>query len=218
LTANASRTEKKKLTVIGVIKDFHFRSFREPISPLIMLNNPYGGLIIRTNTTELADLLSSIEDKWKAFHVEEPFSYALLDELYNETYQAEQKMGTILKVFGLLTIFVACLGLFGLVTFTAEQRIKEIGIRKVLGADVTQIVSLLSRDLIILVSISFIIAFPLGYYFMDKWLQDFAYRIEIEWWVYVLAGMTTLLIAFSTMSFKTIKSAMANPVESLRSE
>lgn len=218
LTANVSSSEKRALTVIGVIKDFHFRSLREPISPLIMLNNPYGGLIIRTNTTEIADLLSSIDEKWKSFHVEEPFSYALLDELYNETYLAEQKMGTILKVFGLLTIFVACLGLFGLVTFTAEQRVKEIGIRKVLGADVAQIVSLLSKDLLILVSISFIIAFPLGYYLMDKWLQDFAYRIEIQWWVYALAGVTTLLIAFSTMSFKTIKYAMANPVDSLRSE
>lgn len=218
LTANVSDSEKRTLTIIGVIKDFHFRSLREPIAPLIMLNNPYGGLIIRTKTSEIADLLSSIEDKWKAFHVEEPFSYALLDELYNETYLTEQKMGTILKIFGLLTIFVACLGLFGLVTFTAEQRIKEIGIRKVLGANVAQIVSLLSRDLILLVSISFVIAFPLGYYLMDKWLQDFAYKIDIQWWVYALAGLTTLLIAFSTMSFKTIKSALANPVESLRSD
>ncbi|MDQ2656209.1 MAG: ABC transporter permease, partial [Bacteroidota bacterium] len=135
LTANVGNDEKRTLTVIGVIKDFHFRSLREPIDPLIMLNNPYGGLIIRTRTREIAGLLSSIENKWKAFHVEEPFSYALLDELYNETYLAEQKMGTILKIFGFLTIFVACLGLFGLVTFTTEQRVKEIGIRKVLGAN-----------------------------------------------------------------------------------
>ena len=183
-----------------------------------MVNNPYGGLIIRTKTREIADLLASMEEKWKAFQVEEPFSYALLDELYNETYLSEQKMGTILRVFGALTILVACLGLFGLVTFTAEQRVREIGIRKVLGAKVTEIVSLLSKDLIVLVAISFIIAFPLGYYLMDKWLQDFAYRIEIQWWVYALAALTTLLIAFFTMSFKTVRSALANPVESLRSE
>ena len=219
LTVNVGNNgEKRSLTVIGVIKDFHFRSLRETIAPLIMLNNPYGGLIIRTKTKEIAGLLSNIENKWKAFNVEEPFSYALLDELYNETYLAEQKMGNIMKIFGALTILVACLGLFGLVTFTAEQRVKEIGIRKVLGANVTEIVSMLSKDLIILVAISFIIAFPLGYYLMDKWLQDFAYKIDVQWWVYAVAGLTTLLIAFFTMSLKTIKSALANPVESLRSE
>lgn len=219
LTATMSNEgEKRSLTVIGVIKDFHFRSLRETIAPLIMLNNPYGGLIIRTETDEMAGLLSSIEKKWKAFDVEEPFSYALLDQLYNETYLAEQKMGKILKLFGALTIFVACLGLFGLVTFTAERRVKEIGIRKVLGANVTEIVSMLSKDLIILVSVSFVIAFPLGYYFMDKWLQDFAYKIDVQWWMYAVAGLITLLIAFFTMSFKTIRSALANPVESLRTE
>jgi putative ABC transport system permease protein len=209
---------KKSLTVIGVIKDFHFRSLRETIAPLIMLNNPYGGLIIRTKTSDIAGLLSAMENIWKAFDVEEPFAYALLDELYNETYLVEQKTGIIMKIFGGLTIFVACLGLFGLITFNAEQRVKEIGIRKVLGANVTEIVSLLSRDLILLVVLSFIFAFPLGYYFMDKWLQDFAYKIEIHWWMYALAATTTLLIAFFTMSFKTIRAALANPVESLRSE
>jgi putative ABC transport system permease protein len=206
------------LTIVGVIKDFHFRSLHEPIAPLMMLNNPYGGLIIKTKTAEMADLIASIHEKWKAFNVEEPFTYALLDELYNETYLAEQNMGTILKIFGLLTIFVACLGLFGLITFTAEQRVKEIGIRKVLGADVFQIMSILSKDLILLIIISFIIAFPLGFYLMDKWLQDFAYKIDIQWWVFIVAGLSTLLIALFTMSFKTIKSALANPVDSLRSE
>lgn len=218
LTENWGENGKRSLTVIGVIKDFHFRSLRETIEPLIMLNNPYGGLIIRTKTEETAALVSSLEKKWKSFDVEEPFSYALLNELYNESYLTEQKMGNIMKIFGALTIFVACLGLFGLVTFTAEQRVKEIGIRKVLGANVTEIVSLLSKDLIVLVSISFIIAFPVGYYLMDKWLQDFAYKIDVQWWVYVLAGLATLLIAFFTISFKTIKSALANPVDSLRSE
>lgn len=206
------------LTIVGVVKDFHFRSLHESIAPLMMLNNPYGGLIIKTKATEMADLIASINEKWKAFNVEEPFTYALLDELYNETYLDEQNMGTILKIFGLLTIFVACLGLFGLITFTAEQRVKEIGIRKVLGADVFQIVSILSKDLIILIIISFIIAFPLGFYLMDKWLQDFAYKIDIQWWVFIVAGLSTLLIALFTMSFKTVNSALANPVDSLRSE
>jgi len=206
------------LTIVGVIKDFHFRSLHEPIAPLMMLNNPYGGLIIKTKTAEMADLIESIQAKWQAFDVEEPFTYALLDELYNETYLAEQNMGSILKIFGFLTILVACLGLFGLVTFTAEQRVKEIGVRKVLGADVFQIVSILSKDLLLLVAISFIIAFPLGFYLMDKWLQGFAYKIDIQWWVYIVAGLSTLLIALFTVSFKTVKAALANPVESLRSE
>jgi putative ABC transport system permease protein len=219
LTVNTNdNVGTKRLTVIGVIKDFHFRSLRETIAPLIMLNNPYGGLIIKAETKEMANLISTINDKWKSFQVEEPLSCAPMDELYNETYVTEQKMGNILKIFGCLTIFVACLGLFGLVTFTAEQRIKEIGVRKVLGANVTQIVSLLSKDLIILVIISFIIAFPLGYYLMNMWLQDFAYKAEIQWWVFVVAGITTLLIAFFTMSFTTIKAALVNPVESLRAE
>ena len=219
LTANVGNHGKKRnLTVIGVIKDFHFRSLRESIAPLIMLNNPYGGLIIRTKTKEMRELLSRIETIWKGYHVAEPFSYALLNELYNETYLAEQKTGNIMKIFGGLTILVACLGLFGLVTFTAEQRVKEIGIRKVLGANVTEIVSMLSKDLLVLVVISFVIAFPLGYYLMDKWLQDFAYKIDVQWWMYGLAGATTVVIAFFTMSFKTIKAASANPIESLRSE
>lgn len=209
---------KKTLTVIGVVKDFHFRSLREAISPLIMLNNPYGGLIIKAKTKDMAALVSTFNDKWNAFHVEEPLSYAPLDELYNETYLAEQKMGTILRIFGVLTVFVACLGLFGLITFTAEQRIKEIGVRKVLGANVNQIVSLLSKDMIILVVVSFTIAFPLGYYLMNMWLQDFAYKVEIQWWVFALAGVTTMVIAFFTMSFTTIKAALVNPIESLRSE
>ncbi len=206
------------LTIVGVIKDFHFRSLHEPIAPLMMLDNPYGGLIIKTKTAEMADLIESIQAKWQAFDVEEPFTYGLLDELYNETYLAEQNMGSILKIFGALTILVACLGLFGLVTFTAEQRVKEIGVRKVLGADVFQIVSILSKDLMLLVVISFVIAFPLGFYLMDKWLQGFAYRIDIQWWAYLVAGLSTLLIALFTVSFKTVRAALANPVESLRSE
>jgi len=218
MAASNEVTGDRRLTVIGVIKDFHFRSLHESIAPLIMLNNPYGGLIVKAKTHDMAGLLSGIEKTWNSFHVGEPFTYALLDELYNETYLAEQKMGNILNIFGMVTILVACLGLFGLVAFSAEQRIKEIGIRKVLGASIGQIVSLLSKDLIILVTTSFVIAFPLGYYLMNKWLQGFAYRVEIHWWVYVIAATATLVIAFITMGFKTISAALANPVESLRSE
>jgi len=217
LTTNMNDA-KRSFAIIGVVKDFHFRSLHEPIAPLMMFNNPYGGLIIKTKTTDIAGLISNIQDTWKSFNTDEPFSYALLDELYNEAYLSEQNMGNILKIFGLLTIFVACLGLYGLVTFTAEQRTKEIGIRKVLGANVLEIVSLLSKEMLILVSISFVIAFPVGYYLMGKWLQNFNYRIDIHWWTFVVAAAITILIAFFTMSFKTITSAFANPIESLRSE
>ncbi|MBL7852402.1 MAG: ABC transporter permease [Cyclobacteriaceae bacterium] len=215
LTESATQ---RSFTVIGVVKDFHFRSMHEAIAPMMMVNNPHGGLILRTTTTDLPGLLADLEKQWKTFHVEEPFSYALLDDLYNETYLAEAKMGNIMELFGALTIVVACLGLFGLVTFAAEQRVKEIGIRKVLGANVGEVVSLLSRDLVVLVLISFCIAFPLGYYLMDQWLQAFAYKTEVQWWMFVLAGMATLVIALVTMSFKTIRSALANPVDALRSE
>ncbi|HTF21265.1 MAG TPA: ABC transporter permease [Chryseolinea sp.] len=208
----------RTLTVIGVVKDFHFRSLHEPIAPLIMLNNPFGGLIIRAKSEDMPNLLSTIETKWKSFGAGEPLSFGLLNELYAETYVAEQKTGNIMRIFGALTILVACLGLFGLVTFTAEQRVKEIGIRKVLGADVTEIVALLSRDLLVLVVISFFIAFPLGYYVMNIWLEDFVYRVDIEWWVFGLTGVSTLFVAFCTMTLKTVKAGLANPIKSLRME
>lgn len=218
LTTNLEGGKKEQLTVIGIVKDFHFRSLRETIAPLMMVNNPHGGLIIKTKTKEMAGLIAALNERWNAYRPEEPLSYAPLDELYNETYVAEEKMGSILRIFGALTIFVACLGLFGLVTFTAEQRVKEVGVRKVLGANVMQIVSLLSRDLIVLVVISFIVAFPLGYYLMNMWLQDFVYKVEVHWWVFMLAGAMTMVIAFFTMSFTTVKAALANPAESLRTE
>lgn len=208
----------RNLEVIGVVKNFHFKSLHQQIDPLIMLDNPYGGLILRAKTGHMAGLLMSLKQKWNDFDSAEPFSYTLLDDSYNKTYLAEQKMGDILNIFAILTIIVACLGLFGLVTFTAEQRFKEIGIRKVLGSSAMQIVTLLSKDFIKLVSISFVIAFPVSYYFMNKWLQDFAYRIDIHWWLFVLAAFITLGIALLTIGFKSFKAATINPVKSLKTE
>ncbi|GAA4275105.1 ABC transporter permease [Aquimarina gracilis] len=205
-------------TVIGVVQDFHFTSLHEPIDQLIMLNDKSSGLIVRAKTADMAGLIASAKSLWNGFNSGEPFSYGLLDELYNQTYIKEQKMGTILRIFALLTIFVACLGLFGLITFTAEQRFKEIGIRKVLGSSIPQIVAMLSADFLKLVVISFLIAFPLGFYFMNTWLQDFAYRIQIEWWIFALSGVITLLIAFTTIGWKSFKAASMNPVNSLRAE
>lgn len=209
---------EQNLTVIGVVKDFNFHSLRKEIDPLIMLNSPYGGLVVRAKSSDMSGLIKSISTMWGSFKIDQPLSYTLLDDSYKATYLAESRMGNVLRIFALLTIFVACLGLFGLVTFTAEQRFKEIGIRKVLGANVVQVIAMLSKDFLKLVCISFIIAFPLGYYLMDKWLQGFAYRVQIQWWVFILAGVTTLCIAFLTIGYKSLRAATMNPVKSLRSE
>jgi putative ABC transport system permease protein len=141
-----------------------------------------------------------------------------MNDLYNKTYLAEQKTGTILNIFALLTIFVACLGLFGLATYTAEQRTKEIGIRKVLGATVTQVTNMLSKEFLRLVCIACVIAFPLAWWAMSKWLQDFAYKIQISWWVFLVAGVAALAVALLTVSFQSIKAALMNPVKSLKAE
>ena len=183
-----------------------------------MVLKPEWGLIVKVKTADISGLLSSIKTQWEQFRTEEPFTYTFMDELYNKTYAAEEKTGRILNIFAVLTILVACLGLFGLATYTAEQRTKEIGIRKVLGASVIQVTNMLSRDFIKLVLISCVVAFPLSYWVMTKWLQDFAYRINISWLVFVIAGFTALMIALLTVSFQAIKAAIANPVKSLRTE
>ncbi len=214
----AAEPENQKLTVIGVIKDFNHESLHKTIEPLIMINGAYGGLIIKAKTGDMAGLIADTENLWNSFISKETFSYALLDESYRQTYLAEQKMGTVLNVFALLTILVACLGLFGLVTFTAERRFKEIGIRKVLGSSVAQIVAMLSTDFLKLIGISFLVAFPLGYFLMDKWLQGFAYRIDMQWWLFVLAGLITVAVAFATIGWKSIRVATMNPIKALKDE
>ena len=206
------------LNIIGVVKDFHSRSLHEPIEPIIMKYNPYYGLIIKAKTSDMPELIANMEAQWKSFETGEAFNYAFLDALYNETYLKERNMNDILRIFAFLTVLVACLGLFGLVSFTAQQRFKEIGIRKVLGSSVWQIVQMLAKDFIRLVVLAMIVAFPLGYYFMNKWLQDFSYLITIEWWVFALAGAITMIIAFATISFKSFGAARMNPVKSLRTE
>jgi putative ABC transport system permease protein len=208
---------KQSLTVIGVVKDFNFKTLHQNIEPLIMLNNSYGGLVLRAKVSDMSGLIKTLENQWKQYDSGEAFTYSILDDAYNRTYLTEQKMGTILNLFAILTILVACLGLFGLVTYTAELRVKEIGIRKVLGSSVTQIVMLLTKDFLKLVGISFVIAFPLAYYLMEKWLQDFAYRININLWVFVFAAGITVLIACITVGIRGVQAAIANPVESLKS-
>jgi putative ABC transport system permease protein len=204
--------------VIGVVKNFNFKSLHEAISPLFMTLQPEGGLMFKIKTAGIAGLLANMKKQWDAYGTDEPFTYNFLDDLYNKTYSAEQKTGAILSIFSVLTIFVACLGLFGLATYTAEQRTKEIGIRKVLGAGVGQVARMLSAEFIKLVLIASLIAFPTAWWAMNKWLQSFAYRIDISWWMFAVAAATALLIALVTVSFQAIKAALANPVISLRSE
>jgi len=209
---------KKGLKVVGVVQDFHFRSLHEPINPLIMVLQKSSGLIIKVKTKDISGLLATLKSKWDAFKPEEPFTYAFVDELYNQTYIAERKTGTILSIFAGLTIFIACLGLFGLATFTAEQRNKEISVRKVLGASVPDLITLVSKEFIVLVTIAIVIATPIAWWAMSAWLRDFAYRIHISWWVFVFAGLAAIIIALITVSFQAIRAAVANPVKSLRSE
>lgn len=220
---NISRTDnqgqKNTYHVIGIVKDFNFRSLHESISPLVMSFTPDPSVLIaKLKTKDAAALIAKLSKTWSSFGAEDAMSYSFLDDRFNNTYKAEQKTGTILGIFAGLTIFVACLGLFGLAMFTAQQRTKEIGIRKVLGASVTQVTNMLSKEFLKLVIIACVIAFPLSYWAMSKWLQDFAYRTDISWWVFVIAAVISLLIALVTVSFQAIKAALANPVKSLRSE
>ncbi|GAB3315274.1 ABC transporter permease [Larkinella ripae] len=205
--------------VVGIVKDFHFRSLHEKITPLVMvLAKTNGTMIVKVKTRDVSDLLATVKNQWTAFKPDQPFSYSFLDERFMQTYEAEQKIGRILGIFSGLTIFVACLGLLGLATFTAEQRTKEIGVRKVLGASVGSIVGLLSRDFIKLIVIAILLASPLAWYAMTQWLQAFEYRIAVEWWMVAGVGLLAITVALLTISFQSLKAALVNPVKSLRAE
>jgi len=219
ISTNTNDGKKVSYQVIGIVKDFHFRSLHEHISPLVMVLAPNPGtMIVKLKTKDIAGLTTVLKKRWSEFGAEEPLAYSFLDERLNNTYKSEQKIGFILAIFAALTIFVACLGLFGLAKFTAEQRTKEIGIRKVLGSSVAGIVNLLSVDFLKLVFIAFIIASPIAWFIMNRWLQDFAYRINISWWVFAIAAFLAILITIVTVSFQAVKAAIANPVKSLRTE
>lgn len=219
LTNTNNEGNKGTYRVVGVVKDFHFRSLHERISPLVMvLGNSAGTVIVKVKTKDLTGLLANLKKQWSQLAPDAPFTYSFLDERFNDTYRTEQKIGQILGLFAGLTIFVACLGLFGLATFMAEQRTKEIGVRKVLGASVTSIVALLSKDFLKLVGMAIVLSTPVAWYVMDRWLQDFAYRIDLAWWVFALAGLLAVGIALATVSFQSVKAALMNPVKSLRSE
>jgi putative ABC transport system permease protein len=206
------------MTIIGVVKDFNFSSLRQNIDPVVMeLRDDTGDLSIKLQAASISAVLPQIEHDWRELS-QAPFQYSFMDQDFDAIYRSERRTGTIAMVLTSLAVIIACLGLFGLAAYAAEQRAKEIGIRKVLGATVTNIASMLSRDFIKLVFIAIIISSPIAWYLMNKWLQDFAYRVNFEWWILAIAGGTAILIAFATISFQSIKAAVANPVDSLRSE
>lgn len=205
--------------IIGVVKDFNFSTMHEKVGPLVLsLGEDFGRIAMRINTKNIPALIKQVESRWNSLAPGQVFSYTFLDADFNKMYTAERQTGKLFVTFAVFAILIACLGLFGLVTYAAEQRTKEIGVRKVLGASVGGIVTMLSKDFAKLVLISSFIAFPVAWLAMNKWLQSFAYRISISWWVFVLAGFITIAIALITVSFQAIKAAVANPVTSLRSE
>ncbi|MEP6749928.1 MAG: FtsX-like permease family protein, partial [Bacteroidota bacterium] len=208
--------------VAGVVKDFNIYSLQHKVEPLILqlppAANDKDNMYVRLSKSNIKSALAFSESIYKKYDPSDPFDYNFLDQNFAKQYAAEQLQGSLLMIFTALAISIACLGLFGLVTFTAEQRRKEIGIRKVLGSSVSGIVMLLAKDLLRLVMVAIVIATPVAWLAMTKWLQDFEYKISINWWVFAIAGILALLIAFITVSFKAIKAAIANPVISLRSE
>ena len=210
---------KKYYRVIGVVSDFHFESLRQKIGPLVMfLGGNSGNILVKTRTDKLPQFLASLKQQWESFSPAAPFSYSFLDDRFEQVYLGEQKIEQVLTLFSSLTIFIACLGLFGLTTYTAEQRTKEIGVRKVLGASVGSVVALLSKDFLKPILMALILASPFAWWGMNQWLTEFAYKITIDWWIFALAGLLVVGIALLTVSFQSIKAALTNPVKSLRSE
>jgi putative ABC transport system permease protein len=213
------RSGQKEYKVIGIVADFHYASVKQRIAPLIMmLGNNYGGLIVKIKTDNVKGFIADLKKQWDSFYPSGALDYTFLDDKFASLYAAELSTGQIFTSFTIIAILIASLGLLGLAAFTTELRTKEIGIRKVLGASVNQLLVLVSRDFLILVSIAFLISVPITWWAMNNWLQDFAYRIKINIWVFPLSGVLVVLIALLTTSFQAIKASVANPVNSLRSE
>ncbi|AHM62854.1 hypothetical protein D770_23045 [Flammeovirgaceae bacterium 311] len=212
----------RKGRLVGVVRDFHFESMHHPILPIVFFKAlppfGYGSVSVKISGQNIPAALEQLEKTWRTFAPGTPFEYTFLDDTYTRLYEAEQRQGTVFTIFACIAIAIACLGLFGLSAFTISQRVKEIGIRKVLGADTSTIVALLSRDFLKLVLLAAVIAFPLAWYAMQRWLEDFAYRINIPLWAFLVAGILAAIIAFLTISYGAIRAAMSNPVKNLRTE
>jgi putative ABC transport system permease protein len=208
--------------LIGIVKDFNFESLHESINPIVFFiprnRTNFSNVSIKISGNNIQSTLSHIEKTWQQFQSGFPYQYTFLDESFGQLYEAEQRQGRLFTIFSGIAIFIACLGLFGLAAFATSQRVKEIGVRKVLGASVGNIVTLISKDFVWLVLIAAVIAVPVAWYAMSSWLEDFAYRINLPWWMFALAGFLALLVALGTVSFQAVRAAVANPVNSLRSE
>ncbi|MCE7924742.1 MAG: ABC transporter permease [Haliscomenobacteraceae bacterium CHB4] len=209
-----------KGTIAGVVKDFNFRSLHDAVEPLILYQNPEwtDAFYIKTAAGKTPEAIASMQAVFEKFNPGKVFKYKFLDEQYDQQYKAETRTGLLFNLFAGLAVLISCLGLLGLATFAAQHRAKEIGIRKVLGASVGSITGLLAKDFLKLIVLAIVIASPVVFWAMNKWLQDFAYRIEIEWWVFAAAGAVAMALAFLTVGFQSVKAALANPVKSLRSE
>ena len=207
-------------TIIGVVKDYHFKSLHSEIEPLILAIVPsvYRYIFIKLESGDIPNAIANIKSTWNSFFPETPFEYHFLDEAYDKLYRSEQRMGILFNYFTVLAILISCLGLFGLASFMAEKRTKEIGIRKVLGASLSGIILLLNKQFTKWVLIANLVSWPIAYYAMSKWLQGFAYRINLGLGTFALAAMIALTIAVITVSYQSIKAALTNPADSLRNE
>jgi len=213
------RSGQREFKVVGVVKDFHYKSVKEKIAPLMFLPGRSNMLMaVKVKSADVKGFLADVKNQWDTYRATAPFSYSFLDEQYAALYNSEQRTGQIFTSFAIVAIIIASLGLFGLAAFSIRQRVKEIGIRKVLGASSGTITGMLSAEFLKLVGVAIVLSIPVTWYAMHKWLQDFAYRIDISWWVFAMAGVIALLVAFVTVSFQSVKAALANPVKSLRSE
>jgi putative ABC transport system permease protein len=212
-------TSGRYLEVVGVVKDFNQQSLYTPITPLILFYRPHSNdLILKISGRRVPSTLAALQNTWKTYFPDLPFQYTFLDAQFNSQYAADQKRGKIFTIFSVLTILITCLGLLGLISFTTQQRQKEISIRKILGAGVSQIIPLLTRNFVLLVGLSCLIAFPIAYWFMHQWLGNFSYNTGLTVAPFALSALTVLLLTLLTVLFHTIKAAMADPAKGLRTE
>jgi len=209
----------RKGTIIGVVKDFNYATLRKEISPLIFVYNKNNSILyVKTTGRDASKAIAAAQNIWKQYGSEYPFSYSFLEEDFGKMYEADQRTGVLFNVFAVVAIFISCIGLIGLATFTAQMKTKEIGIRKILGASIYSISNLLAREFLVLVGLAFLIASPVAWWAMDKWLQNYAYRVNISWWVFAVTAFIVLLIALMAVCFQSLKAALSNPIRSLRTE
>ncbi len=206
--------------VIGVVEDYHHSSLKESLDPMIFMYRPNSASFysLKVEAANIPSTLSRVEDLWNDIYPDNPFQYFFLDEFFDRQYKTDRQFNTVFSAFAVMVIVVVCMGLFGLVSFTVEQSRKEIGIRKVLGASAQKLIYLLTKDYAILIAISICISLPAGYFLMNEWLEDFAYRTSIGLWVYVIGALSIIVITLVTVSFKSMAAANSNPVQSLRNE